>query len=181
MDAALLRQLHADGKLVDLRRERQTDVRGYIEAMTDEFLLIAVAGDNVTLDGFAVIRAEDVEFVRWGTDALEAWSSALQYQHETARRAEFVALSDWRSIISSIALHERLITFHLSDQKSGVCYIGTAIRFEGDAVVAECVSTDGSIDGHWALMLDDISQIDFGRAYERGLARMLDLRNGKAG
>lgn len=168
----LLRQLQADAALIDLRLERG-DARGYIEALSDELLLLAVATSNVTMGGFTVIRVEDIELIRWNEECHRAWQAALMYDGVSLRRSEPISLDSWVSAIGDIATQERLLTFHI-DEPDAV-FIGTGVSLVGELVVADNVTIEGTIDGRFALSVDRVRRIDFGGPYERGLTRMLDI------
>ena len=54
-----------------------------------------------------------------------------------------------------------------------VATIGKSITFKGDLSGDEDLVIEGTVDGRFALNLEDLTRVDFGGGYERALWRMV--------
>jgi hypothetical protein len=160
-------------ELVDFRRAqiKADDLRGFALRASDSLILLQIVSDDVYLNGFSIIRSEDITFLRWGNQTLRSWQDALPDNKSSASPS--VDVESWESAIASILQIERLITFNLEAADHDACYIGRNVTLEQGVVVADEIHTDGKCDGQFTLRLEDVTRVDFGQAYERGLERIL--------
>jgi len=170
-----LHQLQQDGALVDLRRDDVdgSSIRCFVTALTADFAVLAIVDDSCEFNGVSVVRTDDVSFVRWGNERLRAWARVLQESPSSPEAAGFLDLAGWESVVRSAAGRVPVVTFHRERRDDEVCQIGTEIEVRGGDVVADEITTEGTVDGRFAIELDDLTRVDFGGGYERALWRMV--------
>jgi len=178
MWAEVLKMLADTRDLVDIRRSpaRVSDTRGFVLAVSEERVLVAVVSDDVLPNGFSILRLDDISLVRWGTGKLKAWQTALATVMGDFVWQPQVDLADWESVITSAARAASTVTLFRENLDSDRCYIGRNPQVDSGVVRAEEVSTEGALDGHFALLLQDLTRVDYGGSYERALLRVLGGR-----
>jgi len=183
MWAEVLKMLADTRDLVDIRRSpaRVSDTRGFVLAVSEERVLVAVISDDVLPSGFSVLRLEDITLVRWGRGKLKAWQAALAPLMDDFVWRPQVDLTDWESVITSAARAACIVTLFRENLDSDMCYIGRNLQIESGVVRAEEISTEGALDGHFALLVRDLTRVDYGGSYEKALLACLAGGRRKAG
>jgi hypothetical protein len=174
-----LNNLQGTESLVDIRRDPIAgSTRGFVAAVTAEFVVLSLVGDECHFDGTGIIRTEDVTLVRWDDDVLRSWTRILAESPSAPESVRHIDLTSWESIVRSVAAREHMVTFHRELVDGGVYHIGTKIAVLSECFTAEEVTVEGTIDGKFALPLEDLTRIDFGSGYERALWRMIRASQG---
>ena len=170
-----LSQVESEGSLIDLKREAidGNSSRGFVAAVSADFIVLSLVDDECNFNGTSVLRMEDVSFFRRNNEVLAAWAGVLQESPSSPASVKHVDLSSWESVVRSVAGHEPVVTFHRELVDDSVCHIGTSVRIEGESLVADEVSIEGTIDGQFTLRLSDLTRVDFGGGYEKALWRMI--------
>jgi len=178
----LLRSLQCDHVLVDVRRDKigGGDIRGFVADLSDELVLLDIV-DDVRANGHMIVMRDDISFLRWNTAQMRAWERAVVVANVPTSPEPAIDLTDWMSAIASLESHDRLLTFHRERMDGSVCYLARDIELSFGLVVGLQVSIDGEEDGRFALRMEDLTRLDFGTAYERGLGRILGLERGHQG
>jgi hypothetical protein len=178
MNSLLLHQLQSDSRLVDLHLKEQDDVWGVIKGVGSNLIVVAVLHHGA-FSGFSVLAISDIESVRWGTHGLEGWALTEGFDSIRKCKTPRLELTGWREAITSIAATQRVLSILRENVDASGVYVITEPRVEGDHVVARDIQPDGIIEGDLAFAIEDITRIDFGGPYERGLQRMIELRGTK--
>lgn len=172
--SAMLNRLQDERALVDVRRDGLdvSDIRGFIVGVSEALVLIAVVGDSIERDGFTIVERSAITFLRWGEPRLVAWAWVVELdRHELAAFPQ--DLTDWRSTIAS-PRPSRLLTFHREAIDRSTAYVAREFEVMGDLLVGKQVTPDGEEQGAFAIKLEDLTRVDFGGSYERGLSRILE-------
>ncbi len=171
----LLNQIQQEGCLVDLRRETvdRRAVRGFVTAVAADLFVFSTVDDQCEFNGTSALRTEDVTFVRRNDEVLQAWTRVLQESPSSPAPVKHLDLSSWESLVRSAAGEEPVVTFHRERVDESICHIGTNIKIDGEWVIADEVSVEGTVDGQFALKMSDLTKVDFGGGYERALWRMI--------
>jgi hypothetical protein len=158
MFKTLLTELSAERRLVDIRREflGVEDVRGF-----------------VLFSGFCILRREDITFLRYGTRILAAWERAVAQL--PAQEAAEVSLEGMREALRALARRGEITIIRREAADRDTIYIGRSLNLRGDILTLEQLTPEGEADGKVALQLQEVTRLDFGGNYERGLARMSRL------
>jgi len=173
----LLNDLRDRKALVDWRRDRMNsgDLRGYLLDYSDELLLLGVVSDFIRDDGYTIVAREDVTFLRWDTDILRGWRrAAFSSQGELAEDPK-VDLEGWAGVLRSLDGVADLLTFHREKLDSSTCYIAGRFEIRDPWLIGEQLTSDATHDGRFALLLEDLTRIDFGGSYELGLSRAAEI------
>jgi len=170
-----LNHLQREGGLVDLKRERieSHTLRGFVTAVSADLVAMGVVNDECHFDGVTIVRTEDITFLRWQNEVLDAWAGVLQESPTSPTPVRHVELSSWESVVRSLLGSEPVVTFHREIVNDRACHLGTNISLEGECVVADEISVEGTVDGRFALSLGDLTKLDFGGGYEQALWRMV--------
>jgi hypothetical protein len=171
----MLNQARENGYLVDLKRERVEGrtTRGFVTAVTTELVALSVVDDHCNFNGTMVLELDDVTFLRWGTEVLEAWTRVLAESPSSPDSAKHLDLTSWESVVRSAAAEEPVLTFHRENIDDSVCHLGTNVKIEAECVYADEISVEGTIDGQFAIEIKHITKLDFGGGYELALWRMV--------
>ena len=172
----VLKTLQGERVIVDVRRDELggADIRGFVAGVSDDLVLIAVVGDHIERDGFTILERSDITFLRWGTGQMKAWERVVK----TFDQDELVNLprdlADWQSAITLLK-SAGPVSFYRERVDKGTTYIARDFALKGDLIVGTQVTTEGEEDGVFAFKLDDLTRVEFGGSYERGLGRILGL------
>lgn len=169
-----LSRVHEEGSLVDLRRDDIPGgtIRGFLAAVSAEFVVVSEVDDQCHFDGTTVLRKEDITLMRWDTEVLRAWTRLLQESPSSPPPVRHLDLTSWESLVRSVAGREHVVTFH-RELLDDTCHVGINVEVEGESVIADEVSIEGTIDGRFALKVSDLTQVEFGGGYEQSLWRMV--------
>ena len=169
----VLQRLKREGRLVRIERDalNVADIRGFVGSVSDTFALIHVVTAACHFDGGVVLRTKDVTCLRWGEAVSEARARAA-FESPTAPEATaHVDLSSWEMLLPAVTCGEPVVTLHR--ERADECHVVTAVALVGECVEAEEISPDGSLDGTVAFDVSDLTRVDFGGTFERGVVRML--------
>ncbi len=143
---------------------------GYVTGVGPEFFLFCVVGDEITFNGFHVMRIGDVTELEAPHEFSGFIERALHLRKEIEPVLPDPDLSTVRSIIESVTRSFPLVTIHREDVSTEVCHIGRAITVDDDCVRLREMSPDAVLyDEPEDYLLREITRIDFGGGYERAL------------
>ena len=172
---ATLNQLHQDGRLAALKREKidSDSIRGFVSAVSTDLVVISIVDSHCNFDGIVVIRVEDVTYASWDNERLQAWTRVLQESPSSPASVKHIDLSSWESVVRSVAVAEQIVSFHREHVDDSSWHCGINVQIDGEHLVADDVSVRGTIDGQFVLQIDDLTRIDVGGGYELALWRMI--------
>lgn len=173
----MLNDLRDRKALVDFRRDRLNvgDLRGYLLDYSEELMLIGVVSDFVRHDGYRIIAREDLTYLRWDTDILRGWRrAAISLAGEVAEGPK-VDLEGWSGAIRSLDGVAELLTFHRHRLDSSTCYIALRFELREPWLIGDQLTSEATHDGRFAMLLEDLTQIDFGGSYEKGLSLAAEI------
>ena len=149
---------------------KKTDqIRGYVLAIDQSWMLMAKTRDGGYPDGFTVLRIADVTKVREGS-SFEAQFLRHMDQWPPAGPAAPIHLSGPQPIITSAAALHTLVTLYTEQKWPDECYIGAPVDWEKNRVWL--LEVDGQ--ARWEpnmspYRLKEITRIEFGGDYEKAL------------
>jgi hypothetical protein len=149
--------------------KKADDIRGYVLAIDQDWLLMAKTRDGGYPDGFTALRVVDVTKVR-KDGSFEARFLRHIDQWPPAGPSAPIDLSNSRTIITGAAALQTLVTLYTEQKWPDECYIGAPVDWEKKRVWL--LEVDGQ--AHWKrdmspYHLKKITRIDFGGDYERAL------------
>lgn len=177
MFRTLLQRLSAQDMLVAVRRDafEEAELRGFVEAVSKTYVLLAVVGHRAAYDGLTVIRQADITQMVWATDTLVAWGQQVQPLDRPTLGS--TQLDTWESIIVAAAREWAVVSLHLEAHDGTTSYSVRNVSVARGLVVAERITPEGVADGHLAVPTDRITRIDFGGSYEAALMRILGIQH----
>lgn len=159
-------------RIVSFDREcyEEEDEIGCVVEVGDELFVIARVADTLNLDGYSVLRIEDVSQVEVPHEHEEFVASALRLRGESIDTAIEIDLEDWPSVVRSAGRRHEVVTLHTERTESGVCRIGR-VRTANEELVS-LIEIDPDADWYEqpsTVATADITRVDFGGAYEEAL------------
>jgi hypothetical protein len=176
----LLEEARKYGWLVRIRRENleSGSIYGFVGALSSDLVAVSLVDINCRFDGVRVFETDEVTFLQWDTAYLRSRARVLAESPTSPIALGHVDLESWETAVRSIAAVQPVVSFHRDRADSSTCFIGTNIRIAGDCVRADELSFNGIVDGHFALCLSDLTQIEFGDGYDLALWQM--VRNARS-
>lgn len=170
---AQLKKLQRARTLVRIEREALEDgyVKGCIVGTSTKLLAIAALSDTLHPNGFTVIRTADVSKLQAPDPYAGFVAEAMQLRGDVLPRLPRLDLTSWSSLLPAAPRRFPLVTLHVQEIDPEVCYIGRPLRLASRGVILATIGADATWD-HELLRLAwaDITQVDFGGAYEEALA-----------
>jgi hypothetical protein len=149
--------------------------RGYVVDANDQHVLLHLVGDDIRLDGYAVLRVRDVTEVRSDFDAYQFIEKALHLRHMTPQRPALVDLNSVESILASIGEHYSLVVVHCETVDQDGCFIGEIDSICGKTFQLREIDREAKWAGVKRIRLDDVTRIEFDGGYETALAQVAGL------
>lgn len=174
----LLIDLCSEARVVDVRRSfiDPQDLRGRVLRVSEDLALLVLIGEEGTWDGLSVIRIEDITMVRYGNRQLSTWERALAAAAPPA--VDHLSLSSWDSFLRTASRQGEVATLlcEANDPQGG--FSGRNFVARGEVILADQITADGESDGRFGVLVNTITRVNVGGAYERSLQRLshfLDL------
>lgn len=155
---------------MDVRREHisgATD-NAFVSAIGRDLTVLSMVSDNCAFDGVWIVRTEDITYLRWGTEYLQAKARVLEGSPSSPEPVGYVDISDWGSAIRSVTERHPVLTLHRERTNDDVCDVAAEVEVLESVVIGESISIRGTRDGRFSIELDDITRLDFAGGYERG-------------
>lgn len=160
--------------LVDRSPEIEDRMRGYIVGVSDLFVMLhALDPDFVSLNGYIVLRAEDIQGYRVIDDNEFFLKRALQLKGIKPISQPEIDLSSFSALLSSANARFPLVCIQreiidVADDEP--CFIGRVQKLTDKAVILEEISPAAKWEGTRRYNFKDITRVDFGGGYEEALA-----------
>jgi hypothetical protein len=170
VENVLRRAMDEKTHLVIKRDIKKADqIRGYVLAIDQNWMLIAKTRAGGYPDGFTVLRVADVGKVREDS-SFEAQFLRHIDQWPPAGPSAAIDLSEPKTIITSASGLQTLVTLFTEQKRPDECYIGAPVEWEKNRVWL--LEVDGQ--AHWdrdmsPYRLKKITRIEFGGEYEKAL------------
>ncbi|SDL26923.1 hypothetical protein SAMN04487916_107121 [Arthrobacter sp. ov407] len=170
VEDVLRRAVEGKSHVVIKRGTKKADqIRGYVLAIDQTWMLVVKTRDGGYLDGFTVLRVSDVTKVREDS-SFEARFLRHMDQWPPAGPSAPIDLSGPQTIITSAAALQTLVTLYTEQQWPDECYIGAPVDWEKKRVWL--LEVDGQ--ARWerdmsSYRLKQITRIEFGGDYEKAL------------
>ena len=170
VEDVLRRAVDGQSHVVIKRDIKKADqIRGYVLAIGQTWMLMAKTRDGGYLDGFTVLRVADVTKVR-EDPSFEARFLRHMDQWPPAGPSVPIDLSGPQTIIASAAALHTLVTLYTEQKWPDECYIGAPVDWDKNRVWL--LEVDGQ--AHWErdmspYRLKEVTRIEFGGDYEKAL------------
>jgi hypothetical protein len=144
---------------------------GYVEALGEELLLLALISDDIWFNGFAVVRIADISELESPHDYAEFVEEALRMREESVTTAPAVSLADIGSAVRTAGRLFPVVVIHREEVEPETCRIGRVVKVTKDSVTILEIGPDAEWEAEpstWALA--EITRVEFGGGYEEALA-----------
>jgi hypothetical protein len=149
---------------------------GYVVDASDEFLMLQLVDDRISLNGYSLLRISDI--TKLDTDVTHARfiEKALEIRKKCVKQPVLVDLTDISTILKSIDQHFPLMALHKESVDPDTCWVGSIDSIGDKTVTLNEMSPDAKWNGTKRLNIDEITRIDFDGGYETALALVAKIR-----
>ncbi len=174
-----LRRLVGKAVIVTLwRKDIDPDpLTGYVVDLSSEFVAIHVRNNDIILDGYSILRVEDITLVEDKPKHGGFYTEALKLRGYTPKRPVGICLNSIASILESVNKHYPLVTVHREKIRNDECTIGRIEKLTEKTVILQWLTPGAQWDGYSPrYRLTSITKIDFDGLYEDALARVARIQ-----
>lgn len=166
-------------QVVDFKRPRIDDeyLRGFVLDYSDSLTLLNLLNHDFYLNGFTVIRNNDITKTRTYDKDDYFLNMALRLKSIKPARKPKIDLTDWASVLQTAQKRFPLITIHREAISNKVCYIGKLISVTEKTFSLYDIDPDANWDRPYRRKLADLTKVDFGGGYEDALWRVAKEEN----
>ncbi len=168
-----LESAQADQSVVRITRgvfEEQGEL-GYIEALGEELLLLAVISDDIWFNGFAIVRIGDINELEAPHECADFVEEALRMRDESVSSAPAVSLEDIGSAVRTAGRLFPIVVIHREEVEPDTCSIGKVLKVTKDTLTLLEIGPDAEWEAEpSSFSLEEITRVDFGGGYEDALA-----------
>lgn len=171
--ASRLSRAQAEGLLVRVRRTLpDADVLdGFVVGVGSEWLALARLSDRIELDGWSLLRLDDVRSVKLEPDADCFEVRALRARGQWPPTDPGVPLDDAAAAVLAVGAAYPLVAVHRELDRPDVAWVGAVRGVKGTTLSL----LEVGVQADWrrkvrSYDLDDVTRLDFGGGYEEALA-----------
>ncbi len=148
---------------------------GYVVDASDQFVLIHNVDQRITLDGYTMLRIEDLTQFATEVEQAQFIEKALAIRKKEIKRPVLVDLTNMETILFSVDQHYPLVTIYREAVDPDACWIGSIDSITDKTVTLNEMDPDAKWSGSKRFRLDEITRIDFDGGYETALALVAKL------
>lgn len=149
---------------------------GYVVDASDEFMMLQLVDDRISLNGYTLIRIADITKLDADVPHAAFIAKALEIRKKVVRQPVLVDLTSIETILSSIDQNFPLMTLHKEATDPDTCWVGSLDSIGEKTVTIKEMSPDAKWTGTRRLPVEEISRIDFDGGYEVALALVARIR-----
>jgi hypothetical protein len=160
--------------LVQVHRSVSSDpIEGFILAVGKEWMLLAALRDDISLDGFCVVRIEDIEEIEQRLASQRFVRRALTLQRAWPPTGPSVDLDTTGAMVAGVSSLNRTLSLFTEGIDEDLCFIGVPIGQTSTSLgLSEIRYTAEWEDDPTEWDFADITRVDFGEKYA---ARLLEV------
>lgn len=144
---------------------------GYVEALGEDLLLLAVISDDIWFNGFALVRIDDISELESPHEHADFVEEALRLRDESVAPAPAISLADIASAVRTAGRLFPLVVIHREEVEPETCRIGRVLKVTKESLSLLEIGPDAEWeDEPSSIALDEITRVDFGGGYEDALA-----------
>lgn len=161
------------GLAVEIDRSEldEDSLLGFLVDVNERLAVMQVLSEDIRLNGYAVIRTDDIERFREADAELhQFYVRALELRGQRPSLPSDVRFDDIEQLLSSVHAGFDLVTVHTEEVDPDACYIGQVVKIQdGEVALIEISISAEWFDEPEVYKLADITRIDFGGQYEEAL------------
>lgn len=161
--------------LVRLVRRLETDEGssccGFVVGLSDKLVLVQQLSEQINLDGFVILRIEDIASVQFTFPTSEMSKRVLQLRNVTPHKPVNISLGNLREALISIKSLFPLIVIEREAVAHGECEIGQLKMIGSDVYALRWITPDAEWEpDSRTYRISDITRLQFGGGYETALS-----------
>lgn len=149
---------------------------GYVVDASDDFIMLQLLDDRITLNGYSLLRIEDISEIETEVEHTRFIEKALEIRKNAVKQPVLVDLTDITTVIRSIDQNFPLMTLHKEANDPDTCWVGSVDSVGEKTVTINEMSPDAKWNGTKRISFDEITRIDFDGGYETALALVAKIR-----
>jgi hypothetical protein len=144
-------------------------LKGYLLDYSDDWSLINVSHDDFFLNGYSVIKNEHIKRYRILDDYNNFFDRTLKKLGEVPQKPPGIELAHIDEIVKTVNKQFPIFTVHREIFNKEICHIGSLQKITLKTFSLSLIGPDAEYNGEFRLKKEDITRIDFGGKYEKGL------------
>jgi hypothetical protein len=149
-------------------------LRGFVLAYSEALTLLNVLTDDYFLNGYSVIRNQDVVSYSPYDSPDYFLNRAVRLKGIKPKRAPKVDISDWPLLLKTANQLFPLITIHRELISTDVCHIGTIQTMRAKTFDLFEIDPDAEWERERKYRFADVTKVDFAGGYEDALWRVAE-------
>jgi hypothetical protein len=155
---------------------------GYVVGLGSDFVAIQVQSNEITLNGYTVLRVKDITLIEEKPEWCDFYVEALKLRGYTPSRPVGICLDGVVSVLESINRNYPLLTVHREGIIRDECAIGRVENLTAKTLILQWLTPGAKWDGYSPrYKLKTITKIDFGDLYADALARVAQIQPDESG
>ena len=149
---------------------------GILMDASRDLLLLQVISDQISLNGYQIIRRKDISHIERPAPQQEFIRKALELRGETPKHPGIINLESMASALKTASRLSPLLTIHQEITDPSVCWIGRFNKIDNDLLYLQCITPDATFEAGYDMYdIENITRFDFGGAYEDALWQVSNL------
>ncbi len=149
--------------------------RGYVVDANERFVLLHIVDDRIELDGYVVLRTEDITEVVCEFDNYKFIEKALAIRRMEPERPMLVDLTSMEAVLRSIDEHFPLLVVHREEVNGDECWIGSLDSVSDKTFTLRAMDPDAKWSGPKRIRFDEVTRVEFDGGYETALAQVAGI------
>lgn len=149
--------------------------RGYVVDATESYALLHVVDDRIELDGYVVLRIEDITEVTCEFASLKFIEKALAIRRMQPERPALVDLTSMESVLRSIDEHFPLLVVHREEVSDDECWIGSLDTVSDKTFTFNAMDPEANWNGAKRFRFEEVTRVEFDGGYETALAQVAGI------
>ncbi|MCH8203734.1 MAG: hypothetical protein IID09_01155 [Candidatus Hydrogenedentes bacterium] len=149
--------------------------RGYVVDGNERYVLLHIVDDRIELDGYVVLRTEDITEVLCEFDNYKFIEKALAIRRMEPERPTLVDLTSMEAVLRSIDEHFPLLVVHREEVNGDECWIGSLDSVAEKTFTLRAIDRDAKWSGAKRIRFDEVTRVEFDGGYETALAQVAGI------
>lgn len=149
--------------------------RGYVVDANDRYVLLHIVDDRIELDGYVILRTEDITEVQCEFSNYRFIEKALAIRKMEPERPALVDLTDMSAALQSIDQHFPLLVIHREEAGGNERWIGSLDGVCEKTFTLNAMDPDATWSGPKRIRFEEVTRIEFNGGYETALAQVAGI------
>jgi len=149
---------------------------GYVVDANDRYVLLHLVSENIRLDGYVVLRMQDITDVTCDFENYEFIEKALGMRKMEPERPVLVDLNSIETVLRSIEENFRLMVVHRESSDENERFAGMVETIGGKTFTLRAMDEKAKWSGSKRIRFDEVTRIEFDGGYETALAQVAGIQ-----